>query len=158
MKVPKISQNISCIDMGILSGKNPYNLDFRDEHPPLSARVYACYQTLTTTQKKEKTTITAESSWDKYKATYNNHKTSDFNLICAEPLLKSIVEIAILSIQELLPGCQRYETPLIDDSEIEKIPDNILLEDILNQAAKLLLNYPERYEDWETKIFQAMKF
>jgi len=153
-----IAHYVSCIDMGIRSGKNPYNVDLRDEHPPLYGRVYACYQTLTTAQKKEKTTSTAESSWDKYKDTYNNHQTSDFNWICAEPLLKSIVKIAILSIQELLPGCQRYETPLIDDSEIEKIPDNILLEDILNQAAKLLLNYPERYENWEIKIFQAMKF
>ncbi|MGB3513975.1 MAG: hypothetical protein WBA93_33155 [Microcoleaceae cyanobacterium] len=151
-----IAHYVSCIDMGILSGKNPYNLDFRDEHPPLSARVYVCYQTLTTTQKKEKTTITAKNSWDKY--TNNNQKSFDFNLICAESLLKSIVEIAILSIQELLPGCKRYETPLIDDSEIEKIPDDILLEDILNQAAKILLNHPELYKDWERKIFQALKF
>ncbi|GGA44223.1 hypothetical protein [Okeania sp. KiyG1] len=151
-----IAHYISCIDMGIRFKEKPYDVDFRDEHPPLYARVYACYQTLTPTQRKEKITIIAKNSWNDY--TNNNHKSSDFNLICAEPLLKSIVKIAILTIQELLPDCQRYETPLIDDSEIEKIPDNILLEDILNQAAKLLLNYPERYEDWETKIFKALKF
>ncbi|MDJ0553457.1 MAG: hypothetical protein QNJ68_03270 [Microcoleaceae cyanobacterium MO_207.B10] len=151
-----IAHYVSCIDMGIRFKENPYNVDLRDEHPPLSARVYVCYQTLTTAQKNEKTTIKAKKSWDKY--TNNNHKSFDFNLICAEPLLNRIVEIAILSINELLPGCKGYKTPLIDDSEIEKIPDNILLEDILNQAAKILLNYPELYKDWETKIFKALKF
>ncbi|NEQ68804.1 MAG: hypothetical protein F6K21_25545 [Symploca sp. SIO2D2] len=56
----------SCIDMGLRSGQNPYEVNFSDEHPPLSARVSACYKALTLTQQAENTVTILHRAWENY--------------------------------------------------------------------------------------------
>jgi hypothetical protein len=146
----------SCIDMGLRSGQNPYEVDFGDEHPPLSARVYACFKALTPAQQAENTVTTARHAWENYTKDYQQEY--DFKLVCAEPLIERIVEAAISNIQDLLPNSQRYEVSLPNNSEVEQIPLDASLEDILNRAATILLSCPDCYPDWEAKAFNVLGF
>jgi hypothetical protein len=150
------SHYVSCVDMGLRSSKDPYRVDLGDEHPPLSARVYVCYEALTPAQQSEQSVLLARNAWENYTKTHT--KAYDFNLICAEPLLDSIVEVAIRSIKELLPDAKRYEVQVPNDNEVEQIQSDTALEDILNRAATILLTRPERYPDWEAEAFKTLGF
>jgi len=147
---------ISCVDMGLRSGHEPFDVDFGDEHPPLSARVYACYKTLTPNQQKEQSVITIRRAWENYKKAYTQEY--NFNLICSEALLDLIVKVAIDNIQNFLPDSHRYEVPLPENSQIQAIPLNTSLEDILNRGSHILLTCPECYEAWEAKAFKILGF
>jgi hypothetical protein len=147
---------ISCIDMGLRSGQDPFNVDFGDEHPPLSARVYACYKALTPNQQNEQSVIIIHRAWEKYTKAYTQEY--DFKVICSEDLLNLIVEAAISDIHNFLPNSHRYEVSLSDNSQIQEIPLDASLEDILNQAAHILLTCPECYEAWEAKAFKTLGF
>jgi hypothetical protein len=146
----------SCVDMGLRSGQNPYKVDFGDEHPPLSARVYACFKALTPAQQAENTVTTARHAWENYTKDYQQEY--DFKLICAESLIERIIEAAISSIQDLLPDSQRYEVSLPNNSAVEQIPLDASLEDILNRAATILLSCPDCYPDWEAKALEVLGF
>jgi len=151
-----VAHYISCVDMGLRSGQDPFEVNFGDEHPPLSARVYACYKALTPTQQTEPSVITINCAWEKH--TNTNTRIYDFNLICAESLLDRMVEAAISNIQNFLPDCHRYEVPLPDNGKILEISPFASLEDILNRAAHILLTCPEHYAEWETKAFKVLGF
>jgi hypothetical protein len=139
---------ISCVDMGLRSGHKPFDVDFGDEHPPLSARVYACYKALTPNQQNEQSVITIRRAWDNYTKDYTQEY--DFNLICSEALLDRLVKVAIDNIQDFMPNSYRYEVSLPDNGEIHEIPLDVSLEDLLNWAANILLTCPECYADWES--------
>ena len=145
---------VSCIDMGLRSGENPYCVDLGDEHPPLSARVYVCYKALTPAQQNEQTVVLARQAWENHTKAHTSDY--DFKLICAEQLLDSIVEVASRSIKELLPNAKRYEVQVPNGKELEQIPENTALEDILNRAAMILMTRPEQYADWEKKVFEVL--
>ncbi|MEG4959818.1 MULTISPECIES: hypothetical protein [unclassified Microcoleus] len=147
---------ISCVDMGLRSGHKPFDVDLGDEHPPLSARVYACYKALTPNQQNEQSVITIGCAWENYKKAYPQEY--DFNFICSEALLDLIVKVAIDNIQNFLPDSQRYEVPLPENSQIQEIPLNTSLEDILNRGVHILLTCPESYEAWEAKAFKILGF
>jgi len=151
-----VAHYISCVDMGLRSGREPFDVDFRDEHPPLSARVYACYKSLTPTQQSEQSVITINSAWKNYTKAYT--QAYDFKLICSDALLDLIVEAAISNIHNFLPECHRYEFPLPENGQIQEIPLDASLEDILNRGANILLTCPECYADWETKAFKILGF
>jgi len=147
---------ISCVDMGLRSGQEPFDGDFGDEHPPLSARVYACYKALTPNQQREQSVITIRRAWENYTKDYTQEY--DFKLICSEALLNLIVEAAISDIQNFMPNSHRYEVSLPDNGQIQEIPLDAPLEDILNRAAHILLTCPECYGAWETKAFKILGF
>ena len=147
---------ISCVDMGLRSGHDPFDVDFGDEHPPLSARVYACYKTLTPNQQNEQSVITIGCAWENYKKAYTQEY--NFNLICSEALLDRIVKVAIDNIQNFMPNSHRYEVSLPDNGQIHEIPLDVSLEDLLNRAAHILLTCPECYEAWEAKAFKILGF
>lgn len=151
-----VAHYISCVDMGLRSGRKPFYVDFGDEHPPLSARVYACYKALTPNQQSEQSVITIHRAWENYTKDYT--KEYDFKLICSEALLDLIVEAAISNIQNFLPNCHRYEFPLQGNSQLQEIPLDASLEYILNRGANILLTCPECYADWETKAFKTLGF
>lgn len=147
---------ISCVDMGLRSRHKPFDVDFGDEHPPLSARVYACYKALTPNQHNEQSVITIRRAWENYTKDYTQEY--DFNLICSEALLDRLVKVAIDNIQNFMPNSHRYEVSLPDNGQIHEIPLDISLEDILNWAAHILLTCPECYEAWEAKAFKILGF
>lgn len=147
---------ISCVDMGLRSGHDPFDVDFGDEHPPLSVRVYACYKTLTLNQQNEQSVITIRRAWENYKKAYPQEY--GFNLICSEVLLDRIVKVAIDNIQNFIPNSHRYEVSLPDNGQIHEIPLDVSLEDLLNRAAHILLTCPECYEAWEAKAFKILGF
>jgi hypothetical protein len=147
---------ISCVDMGLRSGHKPFDVDFGDEHPPLSARVYACYKTLIPNQQNERSVITIRRAWENYKKAYTQEY--DFNLICSEALLDLIVKEAIYNIVNFMPNSHRYEVSLPDNGQIHEIPLDASLEDLLNWAAHILLTCPECYEAWEAKAFKILGF
>lgn len=149
-----VAHYISCIDMGIRSGQKPFDVNLGDEHPPFSARVYACYKTLTANQQMEQIVIGMRQAWNKY--TEDHTKEYDFNLICSEAVLDIIVETSISEIQNFLPDSNRYETSLLENSQIQEIPLNASLEDILNWGAYILITCPECYVDWEIKAFKTL--
>ena len=70
--------------------------------------------------------------------------------------LQTIVEVASRSIKELLPNAKRYEVQVPNGKELEQIPENTALEDILNRAAMILMTRPEQYADWEKKVFEVL--
>jgi len=151
-----VAHYISCVDLGLRSSRKPFDVDFWDEHPPLSARVYACYKALTPNQQSEQSVITIHRAWENYTKAYTQEY--NFKLICSEDLLDNIVEVAISDIQNFLPDSHRYEVPLPDNGQIQEIPLDASLEDILNRAAHILLTCPESYPDWESKAFKILGF
>ncbi|WP_375478941.1 hypothetical protein [uncultured Nostoc sp.] len=148
-----IAHYVSCVDMGLLYEDDPHKINFDDEHPPMCARVYICWITLTKLQQLEDLTKVAESSWIEHLKMYAENP--DHRLICHKNLLNSFVETAVSKIEEYLPNSKRYDTDLPNDTEIEQFNSNLSFEDILNRAAKILLMFPERYTVWETN---AMNF
>lgn len=146
---------ISCIDMALRSDRDSFHVDDEDVHPPFSARVYACYKSLNLIYSHEPIVVMAQNAWKGYEDM--QRRNGEFDLICSETLLDCLVGTAIRCIRELLPGAKYYSTPLPCDEELEHIPEEMSLADILNRGAKILFTYPERYADWEKKTFKKIK-
>jgi hypothetical protein len=147
---------ISCVDMSFQSGQDPFNIDLSDEHPPLPARVYACYKSMTLNQQKTENVVTIEQAWQKYIKDYD--KDYEYNLMCSDELLDMIVNEAILNIIKFLPNAHRYTTPVPYNPQAQEIPPDAYLEDVLNWGVDILLNYPEQYQVWEAKAFKTLGF
>jgi hypothetical protein len=140
--------------MGLLYKDDPYEINFDDEHPPMSARAYVCWRTLTDTQQSEKLTRVTETSWAEHLKIYVEN--SDCRLICSQKLLDRLVKVAVIKIEELLPNSKRYESSLPIDAEVDQFNTTLSFEDILNRSTKILLLFPERYSVWEYSVIQFL--
>jgi hypothetical protein len=145
----------SCVDMGVRLGSDPFHVDLEDEHPPLSARVYACYGSLAPAHQSEHVVISAHGVWNTHLGAHA--RNAEFELVCATALLDRLVEAAIRKIEELLPNTPRYDEPLPSDEEIEQIHPDASMENILNRVAVILQTQPERYADWEVKAYSQLR-
>jgi hypothetical protein len=146
---------ISCIDMGLRSDCDPFIVDDRDVHPPFSARIYVCYKSLNIIYANEPMIAMAQDAWENYEEICKRDES--FELVCSEALLDCLVDVSIRCIGELLPNAKYYSTPLLCDEELEYITKEMSLEEMLNSGTKILFTYPERYANWEEKIFEQLK-
>ena len=146
---------VSCVDMGLRFDRDPFQVDYGDVHPPLSARVYACYKSLNPIYSNEKMIIAAYNAWKSYEKAQDGNGV--FELICSEMFLDRFVRTATHHIEQLLPRSKYYSVSLPRDKELEQIAEDMSLEDILNRGAKILFTYPERYASWEERIFKLLK-
>lgn len=96
----------------------------------------------------------ARDTWQAYQQ--RQPGSAVYDLTCPSDLLDRLVKAAIQTIQQYLPMTRRYSKALPTESEIEQLPANASLEEILNQGAKLLLTRPEQYAQWETRAYQML--
>ncbi len=146
---------ISCIDMGLRSDCDPFIVDNRDVHPPFSACIYVCYKSLSIIYANEPIIVMVRNAWEDYEETCKRDES--FELVCSEALLDCLVDASICCIRELLPNAQYYSTTLPCDEELECITEEMSLEEMINRGTKILFTYPERYANWEEKIFEQLK-
>ena len=149
-----IAHYVSCVDMGLLYECDPHEINFDDEHPPMSSRVYVCREALIDIQRKENLTEIARVSWSDHLKTYSENP--DFRLICSQKLLRKLVKVSISKIEEYLPNAKRYDASLPSDTYVEDLNSTLSFEDILNRATKILLLFPEKYSEWEGKVIQLL--
>jgi hypothetical protein len=145
---------ISCIDLALRNDDDPFLVDSEDVHPPLAARVYACYRALFKTHRGEPIVISARDTWQAYQQ--RQPGSAQYDLTCPSDLLDRLVRAATQNIQQYLPMTKRYSKLLPNENEIEQLPVSASLEDILNQGAKLLLTHPEHYAQWEVSAYQML--
>ena len=146
---------ISCIDMGLRSDCDPFLVNDGDVHPPFAARVYVCYKSLNIAYANEPVVALVRDMWEGYEGTCKRDES--FELVCSEALLDCLVDASICCIGELLPSVQYYSTTLPCDEELECITEEMSLEEMLNRGTKILFMCPERYANWEEKIFERLK-
>ena len=133
--------------------RNPFKIFVMDAHPPDAARVSACYKTLLPTHQQSELTSSIQMVWDDYLSTHS--KPSDFDLICNESLIDSLVMMSIHKIEQLLPDAYRYSEAQ-DSLEEQIVNSSDSLESILNKGIRTLLKDPENYTEWEKKAFSAL--
>lgn len=146
---------VSCVDMGLRFDRDPFQIDDSDVHPPVSARVYACYRSLTSDQQNEKVAIAVFNVWKSYEKLKLGNTA--FELFCSNALLDRLVEAAIQCIEQKLPAAKRYSTLLSPKKDAEKISEESSLEDILNRGTNLLFTQQERYASWEREVFKQLR-
>ncbi len=145
---------VSCVDLGLRFDRDPFQIDDSDVHPPMSARVYACYRSLTLDQRNEKVVIAAYNAWkSQEKLKLGN---AAFELFCSSALLNHLIEVAIKCIEQMLPAAKRFSVLLSQDKDAEKISEESSLEDILNRGTNLLFTQQERYASWEKEVFKEL--
>jgi len=120
----------------------------------MSARVYACYRSLTSDQRNEKVVIAAYNAWkSQEKLKLGN---AAFELFCSSALLDHLIEAAIKCIEQMLPAAKRFSILLSQDKDAEKNSEESSLEDILNRGTNLLFTQQERYASWEKEVFKEL--
>ena len=135
-------------------GSNPFRISTTDVHPPLAARVYACYRTLSPVYQNDGAITTIQNIWHNY--TDIQQKESDFDFICANNLIDQLVDTAIRNIELLIPKAKRYNRPLANVHMLMEIPASGSLENILNRGVKILLTEPSGYAEWEKNIVKIL--
>jgi hypothetical protein len=125
----------------------------RPEHHPLIVRLQS--ELADTKDLHEPVVALARDMWEGYEGT--RKRDESFELVCSESLLDCLVDASICCIGELLPNAQYYSTTLPCDEELECITEEMSLEEMLNRGTKILFTYPERYANWEEKIFEQLK-
>lgn len=135
----------SCVDMALREERDPYEVNFGDEHPPLAARVIVCKKGLPSTYDQCRLVGAINNFWSAHIANFNSN--SYFDLICIDDLLDDLTNVAIGAIQQYLPHLRRF------DEQIANLMSNSngcsSLEEILNVGTNLLLTQPHLYHDWE---------
>jgi len=146
---------VSCVDMGLRDDRDPFQVDEADVHPPLSARISACYRSLTPEQRKENVVIAVNNTWKGHERLRTGNGT--FDLVCSNALVDRLVETSCQCIEQALPTLKRYSKPLSQDENAEEVLQESSLEDILNRGMNLLFTHPERYADWEMDMFKLLR-
>ncbi len=144
----------SCVDMALRLESDPFHVDIGDDHPPLAARVYVCDRTLAPAHQNDQFVVATRNAWNAHMNALS--RNAEFELVCADALLDRVAEAALRNIEEFLPEVRRYEKPLPVVSDIEQIPLNGSLENVLNIGAKILLLNPDRYADWEKEALEVL--
>jgi len=143
------------INMALSIGANPYKINPIDLHPPLAARVEACYEALSPTHKHNNVIKLINKNWNAY--TQNHKKEADYDFKCSSELLKRIVNKAIENIKRDLGLLKPYDKPLPDEKYLKQIPSNMYLEEILNCATKMFLFSAKNYDDWQKATMKHLR-
>ncbi len=143
----------SGVDVAIRMGRNPFNINVADVHPPWAARIKACYSTLLPAYENEEKVELIRRVWDSYSSTQT--RDTDYDFLYPDNLIEQLVDIAIQSIQQFVPDAQRYSKSLQDLTETDPSTERNL-ENILNGRLVLLLSDPARCGEWEKKVFSVL--
>jgi hypothetical protein len=136
----------SLVDLALRTNHNPFGV-LPDAHPPLAARVRACHETLTPSQRGMPLVVTLRDAWAAHEHAHGaNHQ---YELTCGDALLDALRNEALRCIASYLPDAVRYDRTLAVGGLEGRIEPGASLEHILNIAAQLLFLAPERYGAWE---------
>ncbi len=145
---------VSCVDMGLRDDRDPFWIEDGDVHPPLSARVYACYRSLSPGHRKERVVMAVHTAWRGHERLRTGNGV--FDLVCSSVLMDRLVETSIRCIEQVLPTLKRYSRSLSQDKNIEQVSPESSLEDILNWGTHLLYTQSEGYASWERDLFREL--
>ena len=137
----------SFVDLALRTNHNPFGL-LADAHPPLAARVRACYEALTSPQRGEPLVLALRDAWGVHE---RGHSTNHFYaLTCSNRLLDALRDEAIRCIAAFLPTAVRYDRVMVPGAMVgSAIEPGASLEHLLNLAAQMLFLNPENYDTWE---------
>ena len=140
-----------CVDLAMKMNNDLFDIDYEDEHPPIGARVYACYGTLSDSQKRQRPLCSIHQVWKTYSR--EQSRSAEYELICAGPLLDRLVETSTASIRQCLPEVKEFNNDSPERSIRRNVSPDDSLETILNLAIGILHSDSEHYSAWEREAF-----
>lgn len=131
-------------------------MDWRDVHPPIYARYYACKKSL---NKNYSSDILISDHERIINETLHNNSVSnaDFQIICDINLLDRIVQFSIDSIKKLPIEIREYSFPIPNITEIESFTFGTDIITLFICAEKMLYLLPEKYAAWEQQAIQRLR-
>ena len=96
----------SFVDLALRTNYNPFRV-LPDAHPPLAARVRACYETLASAHRSEALVTTLHDAWAVHERGHGtNH---EYALTCGNAVLDALRDEALRCIAAYLPSAVRYD-------------------------------------------------
>ncbi|MFL5384738.1 MAG: hypothetical protein ACJ8GN_19620 [Longimicrobiaceae bacterium] len=146
---------VSFVDLALRSKEDPYEIDLADAHPPLSARVCACFEALILPHRREDMVLLASGAWGSHEASLT--KSNQYQVACAQPLLNALVGESLSCIADYLSGAARYSETALGEGALEAVRPHASMEALLNQSAQLLLLRPHAYAEWERQALREIR-
>jgi hypothetical protein len=145
---------VSFVDLGLRHHRGPYEL-VPDAHPPMCARVHACYAAVSLPHRQEPLVKLVRDAWTTHQAMHPcGH---EYTVTCSDDLLDELARVARGEITRVLPTLRPFSGPLPSRELLLHVAEDASLESILNQAAAVLFLEPDAYAAWEPAAIDRCK-
>ncbi len=145
---------ISTVDLCLKYGRDPFVVNFDDEHPPAAARVYLAYEALGAKHKQHTSVQTAYTAWQAFESQHQTNQA--FEYTAGRALLNAYLSAACSSLKAALPAFQAYTRPLWATGELGVDPTTLSFAELLNHAVQLMFERTGDYPAWETRALRAL--
>jgi hypothetical protein len=145
---------VSFVDLGLRHQAGPFEL-VPGAHPPMRARVCACYAALSLPHRQEPLVSLVHDAWAAHES--EHARGHDYAITCDDGLLDDLVRVARGEVVRSLPALVPFSGPLPLAASLHEIPPDASLELILNCAAAVLFLDPDGYAAWELTALAQCK-